>query len=241
MSKTKTRQECEIWGLTCRSGRYQVTTLSRELQKMLSRLQVFGLLYFSLARPLHLEKKPFLSSTLALPYLTAAGSKCVLEGHGLCSCPAPWERVCLGSRESCFPLLAVPEQLLFEPGRGEKAFCNATMSSIPAQRSQCRSTALAGSGAFSRSLISFWGCLSTFLTGASFKRSFRSGMGMCGRWKEETNEKKQLRNSKEMKKILCLSPLQMGQFHLKKKHLRNNFKILSQNRTSRHQSGEICL
>lgn len=43
-------------------------------------------------------------------------------------------------------------------------------------------------------------------------------MGMSGRWKEEANEKKQLRNSKEM-----LSLLQMGPFHLKKKHLRNNF------------------
>lgn len=40
---------------------------------------------------------------------------------------------------------------------------------------------------------------------------------MSGRWKEEANEKKQLRNSKEMKKILCLFLLQMGPFHLKKK------------------------
>lgn len=45
--------------------------------------------HVSLARLLHLDKKPFLPSSPTLPYLTAPVSTRVPEGHPLCSCPTP--------------------------------------------------------------------------------------------------------------------------------------------------------
>lgn len=154
-------------------------------------------------------------SISALPYLT--GGTCPL----LLSCSL------------AKGLAGLQGQLLSSPYHYQNSFWlnledkRRVFTMLSRHQSQCR-TLLCWFWDIQQVMDCFLGCSSTFLTGASL-RGFRLGMGMSGRWKEEANEKKQLRNSKEMKKVLCLSLLQMGPFHLKKKHLRNNFKILSQN------------
>lgn len=160
--------------------------------------------------------------------------------------PSPADRPVQGHTRECSlhmekakGLARLQGELLSSPCQYQNSFClkmedkRRPFAMLPSYQSQCRQ---ASAGTLScwywdiqRVMDWLLGCSSTFLTGAAFKRSFRLGMGMSGGWQEEANEKKQLRNSTEMRQVLCLSLQRMGPFHLKKKHLRNNFKILSQN------------